>query len=180
MRSQAVSFQTQCESWDKEDEQQCGSILTDIGWSAADDEAVEAQLVGMPSVLEDAIRNGIGKDGVRLWFNPEVRAHLVARAVKGVRSMPGHDAVEERGALEQEMSDRGSGYWRGPDAERKQSRYRMLIEHGGSGGRPMPATPSAIQAEIASIEKVMREDRRRYGKDERMQSRYRELLARGS
>jgi len=35
---------------------------------------------------------------------------------------------------------------------------------------------SAIEDEIASIDKVMKEDRKRYNEDEKMQSRYRELL----
>ena len=46
-----------------------------------------------------------------------------------------------------------------------------VTEEGHQGGQ-------TVEAEIATIEKRMREDRRGYNRDEPMQARYRELMAR--
>ena len=74
------------------------------------------------------------------------------------------------------MRDRSSPYWRGAEAERLQARFRDLIRTNAGTEGPMPSNEDAVAAEIASIERLMRENPRAYYRDEATQARYRLLL----
>lgn len=78
----------------------------------------------------------------------------------------------EREKLESERDENGVAALNSP------KRLRALLGLARGGGKTAPQKPPA--EERAEIEKVMKEDRGRYFKDERMQARYRDLLRDGA
>jgi hypothetical protein len=74
------------------------------------------------------------------------------------------------------MRDKRSPYWKGPQSEQLQARYRDLVRAGPEQEKPMPQNAEGVQNELAQIERFMRTNRRAYNADEGMQKRYRELI----
>jgi hypothetical protein len=72
--------------------------------------------------------------------------------------VPSGDVASEIATVERTMREAPQDYWRDSGM---QTRYRDLIEARDTGVKP-PDKPSAVDAEIASIEKLMRTDRREY------------------
>jgi hypothetical protein len=81
--------------------------------------------------------------------------------------------AKERRSIEKLMANRNSEYWKGDKAEAHQARMRELIEADLKKAEPQYQN---VDAEIAKIEKVMKENRARYDKSNGMQKKYRELL----
>lgn len=82
----------------------------------------------------------------------------------------------EIAAIEPEVGNHRSSYWKGPGAETKQARLRALYAARDAGGPP-PAKVDAKSAELLALEKRIQNDRAGYFKDEKAQERYRQLLA---
>ncbi len=70
------------------------------------------------------------------------------------------------------MADTRGDYYRDTD---KQARYRDLLEAKESGAQA-PALPSAVDAEIADIERKMQDGQGEYWHSPEMQARYRQLV----
>lgn len=123
---------------------------------------------------------GAESDGSLRLNNPKWLDRLAAEARAQVPPVLVEAAKRhgtERSALESMMANKGSPYWKGEDAVSLQARYRDLVSSGDTGEtKPLPSG-SGIAAEIAQIEHVMKTERHRYFRDEKMQARYRQLLA---
>jgi hypothetical protein len=87
--------------------------------------------------------------------------------------VPSDAIANEVAALEAEMSDQHSDYWR---SETKQQRLRELYQAQESGGS-VPAIPSAVDTEIAEIEEAMKDAHGAYWNSPEMQARFRQLLS---
>lgn len=98
--------------------------------------AVDEMLSGVPGSVKDQILLARTEDGVALGNDPAVVRWLVglARELNPIGTVvpgSGTNAVQaletEMNALRAEMGDHKSPYWKGPEAEKKQARYRELV-----------------------------------------------------
>lgn len=96
-------------------------------------------LEGMPADVKDLFRDGTLADGTRFMNNPALVQFFtqVARQLNPAAHLipPGGggsmETLEtELGKLKGWMADRNSEYWKGPNAERNQKRYRELLTAG--------------------------------------------------
>jgi hypothetical protein len=111
-------------------------------------------------------------------------------ALSKPKALSRQSVERELAEIRKEMRDNRQAYFKD---EKKQARYRELLAQGkltrDEQGRfrsgeedaaPRAKAPSidaeSVDQEIAAIAKTMREDRRTYDKDTKMQARYRELL----
>lgn len=88
-----------------------------------------------PDGLADRLLGGRSADGRRLGDDPAMLAFLV-RAARDANPMasvlpageanPGKAVADELSGLKKMMGDQRSEYWRGPDAQKNQARYREL------------------------------------------------------
>lgn len=125
--------------------------------------------------LEDADETGrlrLNDPKILRQLAEEARRQTIPSLAQAVRETK----KTERAILESWMRDRSSPYWRGAEAERLQARFRDLIRTNAGTEGPMPSNEDAVAAEIASIERLMRENPRAYYRDEATQARYRLLL----
>lgn len=90
---------------------------------------------GEPGVA-DALMGARGADGKLIGDNPAFLRlmNTLAREINPLGTVVpagtqdgGKAASEELAALRAEMGDHSSGYWRGPEAQAKQARYRELL-----------------------------------------------------
>lgn len=90
----------------------------------------------LPETVADAFRHGRDANGLPLGYNADVirwltsqalEANPVATVVPGAGANQASAIAEELAALKSEMGDRGSAYWKGPLAEKKQARYLELV-----------------------------------------------------
>lgn len=92
------------------------------------------------------------------------------------------DLSAELRQLNSMMASPGSAYYRGPDAERHQARYRELLEQGvTTHSRNPPASTEQADTRIAEIEKLIRKSGSEYWKGlnaEALQQEYRDLVER--
>lgn len=89
----------------------------------------------LPEEVANAFRTGKDANGVPLGYNSAVLKWLTAQALEHnpvATVVPGAGAnqasaiADEMAALQKEMGDRNSGYWKGPEAAKKQARFREL------------------------------------------------------
>lgn len=87
--------------------------------------------------LKDAFLNARLPDGTVLGNNPAVLRGLVAAGremnpIATLTGMSGADAApalaKEKADIEKLMGDQASAYWRGPQAQQMQARYREIID----------------------------------------------------
>lgn len=95
------------------------------------------KITAMLGDTADAIFQARGADGVVLGSNPAVLRALANLALEinpAVTLVPGAGAniasavEDELAQLNKLMADRNSDYWKGPEAAKKQERYRQLLE----------------------------------------------------
>lgn len=89
----------------------------------------------LPEEVANAFRTGKDANGVPLGYNSAVLKWLTAQALENnpvATVVPGAGAnqasaiADEMAALQKEMGNRNSGYWKGPEAAKKQARFREL------------------------------------------------------
>lgn len=156
-----------------------GAMKREWGFEyAANIALVNRYLDGLPPAVQITFENARLDDGSKVLNSPAVLRWLAEQARgPAVRSANASSAAEKT-ELEELMRQPGSRYWKGPDAAKLQARYRDIATAAPAGDRPLPGG-SAAEREIADIEALMRTNRSRYNRDERMQARYRELLQSG-
>jgi hypothetical protein len=89
-----------------------------------------------PSGVKDALLNARLADGralmndpniLRYFFSSAMEANPAATVVPGAGANAGKSIVERKGEIEKLMGNKGSEYWKGPNADRLQKEYRDLI-----------------------------------------------------
>lgn len=98
--------------------------------------AVNELLKGAPGDIAEKLLNGRLDDGTPIGNSPEVIRWLVGLAremnpigtlVPGSGSNAMQAAETELGNLRKMMGDKSSEYWKGPNAQKNQERYRALV-----------------------------------------------------
>jgi hypothetical protein len=155
------------------------SVLRDE-WGAADYHIIVRQineLIDAKTEDERAHLEGVDDNGKLVLNNPQILRQLAADARSktppALLSAMKETGLSERQTLDRLMADRNSVYWKGRDADIIQSRYRFLV----SGGKENPGTTHAsADEELATIQHMMKTNPRAYFRDEKIQSRFRELI----
>jgi hypothetical protein len=97
---------------------------------------IQSFLSSAPSGVSEMLANARGPDGKALFNNPDFvnwmsglarEINPVGTIVGGVGGGSAQALSDEIAALEKEMGNRNSAYWKGSQAEAKQARYRDLI-----------------------------------------------------
>jgi len=97
----------------------------------------EALLARAPAGFRDRFMNGFLADHTPIKASPEAWKWLVqmereinpaSTVVPGAGGDLGKTIDSELSELKKEMADQNSAYWKGPDAEKKQARYRQLLD----------------------------------------------------
>lgn len=98
---------------------------------------IKGALESMPEALGESIINARTPDGVQLLNTPEFVRWLanvqreinpVATVVPNAGANAGEAIATELSTLTKMMGDRSSDYWKGPNAEKNQARYRDLVK----------------------------------------------------
>lgn len=121
---------------------------------------------------QDDIDTQSTQDELNSEWGPEYR-----RNINMIRGMMDKIPAEARKRLEGARLPGGKAVFNDPDILRGFAALALEINPAGTlvpsgGGDPM----KGVEEEIQAIEKTMKENRSQYNKDEKMQSRYRELL----
>jgi hypothetical protein len=144
-------------------------------------------LEDLPPSLSFALRTAYTEDGILLLNDVDAINWLLGQArgpVRGSGAAPKAPG-DERAELEAMMANARSPYWKGPQAERLQARYRDLTQAppvARPGSRPTPSASGGAPTEIAKFEAMMRDPRSEYWKGpnaEKNQARYRALIGGG-
>lgn len=140
---------------------------------------VNRYLDALPAAEREAIETERLEDGTLLLNTPEGLKRLAILARGGgpeARTPP----AEELRALRAMMRNPASEYWRGPDAERHQARYRDLLRSRYLWDTDETKPTVEPVAELARLRKLMADPNSAYWKGpeaEGHQARYRKLLA---
>jgi hypothetical protein len=106
-------------------------------------------------------------------------AHAIEQQRRGAAAGGSVSREARKHEIEEMMRSPRSAYYNGPQADALQREYRELVSE-PSGAARAPSTsqvqPSGRDRRIAEIEAVMRNDRRRYNRDNAMQAEYRHLI----
>lgn len=89
-------------------------------------------LDALPPAVQMAFENARLDDGTKVLNTPSVLRWLTQQARGATRTQPSRsvlsNASSEKREIEALMAKPGSRYWRGPDAEHLQARYREILE----------------------------------------------------
>lgn len=130
----------------------------------------------LPPAVTMALENATLPDGTLALNSPSVLRWLAQQARGPVLSgqRPAQSYADEKADIEALMGNSSSAYWKGPNAERLQARYRDLVSKPNQ--EPAPRSMSSVDKEIVEIEQLMSKNPKKYYGDERIQVRYRQLL----